>query len=86
MVDEQALTRALKEKATYGAGLDVFEQEPVPAQAELLTLPDVVTLPHVGSATHETRYAMKKDGVENLLAALSGQTDKNCVNSSALKK
>ncbi|GAA0505471.1 glyoxylate/hydroxypyruvate reductase GhrB [Tatumella terrea] len=86
VVDEQALTRALKEKAIYGAGLDVFEQEPVPAQAELLTLPNVVTLPHVGSATHETRYAMKKDGVENLLAALSGQTDKNCVNSSALKK
>lgn len=85
VVDEQALTRALKEKTLYAAGLDVFEQEPIPAEAELLTLPNVVTLPHVGSATHETRYAMKKDGVENLLAALSGSAEKNCVNPQTLK-
>lgn len=86
VVDEQALTQALKEKTIYAAGLDVFEQEPVPTDAELLTLPNVVTLPHIGSATHETRYAMKKDGLNNLLAALSGHTDKNCVNPDALKK
>ncbi|GAA0483453.1 MULTISPECIES: glyoxylate/hydroxypyruvate reductase GhrB [Tatumella] len=84
VVDEQALTRALKNHTLYAAGLDVFEQEPVPANAELLSLPNVVTLPHVGSATHETRYGMKRDAVENLIAALDGKLEKNCVNPQAV--
>lgn len=85
VVDQQALTTALKNKQIYAAGLDVFEQEPIPADAELLTLPNVVTLPHVGSATHQTRYAMKREGVENLIAGLSGKQDKNCVNPQSVK-
>jgi len=45
----------------------------------------VVTLPHIGSATHETRYGMMQDAVEILLAALGGSVEKNCVNPQALK-
>jgi len=80
VVDEQALTAALKEGTILAAGLDVFEKEPLAADAELLTLPNVVTLPHIGSATHETRYGMARDAVDNLIAALSGKVEKNCVN------
>ena len=80
VVDEQALTAALKDGTIHAAGLDVFEVEPVPADAEILTLPNVVALPHIGSATHETRYGMARDAVDNLIAALSGKVEKNCVN------
>jgi gluconate 2-dehydrogenase len=79
-VDEAALVEALKSGVIKGAGLDVFEKEPLPVNSELLTLPNVVALPHIGSATHETRYEMSKLAVENLLAALNGDLTKNCVN------
>jgi len=79
-VDEAALVEALKSGVIKGAGLDVFEKEPLPVNSELLTLPNVVALPHIGSATHETRYDMSKLAVENLLAALNGDLTKNCVN------
>ena len=79
-VDEAALVDALKSGVIKGAGLDVFETEPLPVSSELLSLPNVVALPHIGSATHETRYEMSKMAVENLLAALSGDHSKNCVN------
>lgn len=85
VVDEQALIAALKAGTIHAAGLDVFEQEPVPADSELLTLPNVVALPHIGSATHETRYGMMQDAVDNLIAALSGKVDKNCVNPQVIK-
>ena len=80
VVDEAALIEALQNKTISGAGLDVFEQEPLPLDSPLLTLPNVIALPHVGSATHETRYAMAKCAVDNLLAALKHQSTKNCVN------
>ncbi|MDR1934552.1 MAG: 2-hydroxyacid dehydrogenase [Candidatus Accumulibacter sp.] len=65
VVDEPALVRALAEKKIAGAGLDVFENEPqVPA--ELLTMDNVVLLPHVGSATEETRLAMAQRVIDNL--------------------
>jgi gluconate 2-dehydrogenase len=79
-VDEAALVEALKSGVIKGAGLDVFEKEPLPMNSELLTLPNVIALPHIGSATHETRYDMSKLAVENLLAALNGDLTKNCVN------
>ena len=85
VVDEQALTAALKAGTLLAAGLDVFEVEPVPAEAEILTLPNVVAPPHIGSATHETRYGMARDAVENLIAALTGTPDKNCVNPQVLR-
>ncbi|MDR0576596.1 MAG: 2-hydroxyacid dehydrogenase [Candidatus Accumulibacter sp.] len=65
VVDEQALVRALAEKKIAGAGLDVFENEPhVPA--ELLGMDNVVLLPHIGSATEETRLAMAQRTIDNL--------------------
>ena len=85
VVDEQALIDALKDGIIHAAGLDVFEQEPLPTDSPLLTLPNVVALPHIGSATHETRYGMAKDAVDNLIAALSGKVEKNCVNAHLLK-
>jgi len=79
-VDEEALIEALKSGEIHAAGLDVFEQEPLPRASELLTLPNVVALPHIGSATHETRYNMAADAVNNLINALDGKVEKNCVN------
>lgn len=84
VVDEQALIAALKDGTLHAAALDVFEQEPLPVSSELLTLRNVVALPHIGSATHETRYGMARDAVDNLIAALSGRVEKNCVNPQAL--
>ncbi|TDN57310.1 glyoxylate/hydroxypyruvate reductase GhrB [Scandinavium goeteborgense] len=80
VVDENALIAALKAGEIHAAGLDVFEQEPLPMSSELLTLPNVVALPHIGSATHETRYNMAATAVDNLIDALNGKIEKNCVN------
>lgn len=83
VVDEQALIEALENGTIRGAGLDVYEQEPLPMDSPMLALPNVVTLPHIGSATHETRYAMAALAVDNLLAALENQSTRNCVNPEA---
>ncbi|WP_074012282.1 glyoxylate/hydroxypyruvate reductase GhrB [Candidatus Sodalis sp. SoCistrobi] len=80
VVDEAALITALENRTLFGAGLDVFEQEPLPVTSPLLRLPNVVALPHIGSATHETRYNMAADAVNNLITALTGRVEKNCVN------
>ncbi|WP_312626828.1 glyoxylate/hydroxypyruvate reductase GhrB [Scandinavium sp.] len=84
VVDEQALIGALKNGDIHAAGLDVFEQEPLPVSSELLKLPNVVALPHIGSATHETRYAMAETAVDNLINALNGKVETNCVNPQVL--
>ncbi|MEJ8323448.1 glyoxylate/hydroxypyruvate reductase GhrB [Kosakonia sacchari] len=80
VVDEAALIDALKNGEIHAAGLDVFEQEPLPVDSPLLSLPNVVALPHIGSATHETRYNMAECAVDNLIDALNGKVEKNCVN------
>ncbi|MFO3738135.1 glyoxylate/hydroxypyruvate reductase GhrB [Raoultella ornithinolytica] len=80
VVDEKALISALQKGQIHAAGLDVFEQEPLAKESPLLTLPNVVALPHIGSATHETRYNMAACAVDNLIDALNGQVEKNCVN------
>ncbi len=85
VVDEQALVEAIQSGKIGGAGLDVYEREPLPADSPLLELPNVVTLPHIGSATHETRYAMAKCAVDNLLGALQHRSMRNCVNPEALE-
>ncbi|HET7040595.1 MAG TPA: NAD(P)-dependent oxidoreductase, partial [Gemmatimonadales bacterium] len=72
VLDETALVAALKDGRLAGAGLDVYPKEPA-ITPELLTLPNVVTLPHLGSATVETRTAMGMRAVENLLACFSGK-------------
>lgn len=79
VVDEQALLEALQERRLAGAGLDVYENEPrVTAGLELL--PNVVLLPHVGSATVETRRRMAMLAVANLMAGLEGRMPPNCLN------
>lgn len=83
IVDEKALIEALQEGVIRGAGLDVFEKEPLPVTSPLLSLPNVVALPHIGSATHETRHAMVVCAVDNLIAALKGDVSKNCINPTA---
>lgn len=52
LIDEEALTQALEDGSIAGAGLDVFEREPLPPDAEILTLPNVVVTPHCGAFTH----------------------------------
>ncbi|MBA1189091.1 D-glycerate dehydrogenase [Pseudomonas entomophila] len=80
VVDEAALVEALKARRIRGAGLDVFVQEPLPADSPLLSLDNVVATPHIGSATHETREAMARCAVDNLLDALAGRVPGNWVN------
>ncbi|PCN42784.1 D-glycerate dehydrogenase [Brevibacillus laterosporus] len=70
-VDEEALYQALKQGTIWAAGLDVFGQEPIPTNHPLLSLPNVVALPHIGSATYETRDRMAMLVSENLVAVLS---------------
>ncbi|HDS1818721.1 Glyoxylate/hydroxypyruvate reductase B [compost metagenome] len=80
VVDETALIAALREKRIRGAGLDVFVQEPLPSDSPLLQLDNVVATPHIGSATHDTREAMARCAVSNLLSALAGERPANLVN------
>ena len=53
--------------------LDVFAQEPLPGDSPLTRMDNVVTLPHIGSATHETREAMAQRAIDNVIAALEGR-------------
>jgi lactate dehydrogenase-like 2-hydroxyacid dehydrogenase len=71
VVDEAALAQALQRGTIAGAGLDVFEREPQVAP-ELLGMENVVLLPHLGSATEETRVAMGLRALENLRLFFSG--------------
>ena len=85
VVDEAALINALQQGQIRAAGLDVFEREPLELTSPLLKLDNVVATPHIGSATFETREAMARCAVENLLAALAGERPANLVNPQALR-
>jgi len=85
VIDEPALIEALRTRQIRGAGLDVYTREPLEA-SPLFELPNVVTLPHIGSATHETRYAMAERAVNNLIAALKGERPLDLVNPQALER
>jgi lactate dehydrogenase-like 2-hydroxyacid dehydrogenase len=78
VVDEEALVAALKNGTIAGAGLDVYEAEPKVTEA-LLALENVVLLPHLGSATRETRIAMGMRVVENIDAFFAGQPPRDRV-------
>lgn len=78
-VDEQALIEALQQGRIRGAALDVYEKEPVKADNPLLSLPNVVTLPHIGSSTAKTRLDMAMLAARNLVAALRGEIPPNVV-------
>ncbi|MGE5443887.1 MAG: 2-hydroxyacid dehydrogenase [Ignavibacteriales bacterium] len=83
IIKERELARALKEGIIWGAGLDVYEREPIVDEG-LLGLKNVVLLPHLGSASQETREKMVEMAVENVVMALSGKTPRNLINPSQL--
>ncbi|WP_413378135.1 2-hydroxyacid dehydrogenase [Alkalihalobacillus sp. 1P02AB] len=86
IVNEHDLYEALKQEIIWAAGLDTFEQEPMPTDHPLLTLPNVVTLPHIGSATIETRTKMAHLAADNLLHGLQGRKPPCLINPEALIK
>lgn len=79
VIDEQALIEALKAKQIFAAGLDVYHKEPL-KESELFQLDNVVTLPHVGSATAATRKKMAELAYQNLVDALEGRVPRYVVN------
>lgn len=79
VIDEQALIAALKAKQIFAAGLDVYQKEPL-KESELFQLDNVVTLPHVGSATAATRNKMAELAYQNLVDALEGRVPRYVVN------
>jgi glyoxylate reductase len=72
VVDQDALRAALLDGEIAGAALDVTDPEPLPADHPLLEAPNLLVVPHVGSATVRTRGKMAAMAVDNLLAALAG--------------
>jgi len=86
IVDTGALTRALNEGWIAGAGLDVSDPEPLPAEHPLLRAPNLVIAPHLGSASRATRAEMAEIAVGNLLAGLSGARMPHCANPDAYER
>jgi glyoxylate reductase len=80
IVDPQALYEALKDKRIFGAGLDVTDPEPLPLDSPLLTLDNIVVVPHVASASTTSREQMSWMAAQNLVAGLKGERLPNCVN------
>ncbi len=80
LVDQVALAAALRNGTIFAAGLDVTEPEPLPAQHELYQLPNCLVVPHIASATIDTRNAMARLCVANLLAGVQGQPLPHWVN------
>jgi glyoxylate reductase len=78
-IDQGALIEALEEGWIAGAGLDVFEEEPLPSESRLAKMSNVVLTPHIGSATVETRRKMAEVCAENVKAFLEGKTPPNLV-------
>jgi lactate dehydrogenase-like 2-hydroxyacid dehydrogenase len=74
------LIEALGQDRIAGAGLDVFEEEPVPQSSPLLGMNKVVLLPHIGSGSRETRTLMAVTAAENIASALKGMRPPNLVN------
>jgi len=83
---EKDLISALQNKEIAGAGLDVYETEPIETDNPLLDMPNVVTLPHIGSSTYETELAMSELAYKNLLAGLKGEKPPNLINEEVWKK
>ena len=83
VVDEAALARALKSGQIFAAGLDVYEDEPA-VHSGLLECENAVLVPHIGSATRETRSKMAHMAAQNIVARLKGQTPPNPVNPEVL--
>ena len=86
VVDEDALVTALNAGTIAGAALDVIEVEPPAAEAPILSAPNTILLPHIGTATVETRAAMLDLCLRNLLAVLGRKAPPECVNTAALER
>lgn len=85
VVDMDALYEALKFKRIFAAGLDVTEPEPLPANHPLLTLDNIVIVPHIASASKTARDKMAWLAAKNLIAGLRGDHLPNCVNPQVYK-
>ena len=85
VIDEPALAEALRSSQIFAAGLDVFEKEPE-VFPELLELENATVIPHLGSATVETRHAMGMLAAENLIAALEGRRPPTLLNPEAWER
>lgn len=86
LVDADALAEALSRGIIFGAGLDVTDPEPIPADHRLLALPNCLVVPHIGSATFRTRVHMAEMAAANLVAALSGERMPHCANPDVYEK
>lgn len=80
LVDEEALLKALNEGRIAGAALDVFSQEPPPADHPLLNHPKVIATPHLGGSTREAQAGVARDIAEQIIAVLEGRLPKHAVN------
>tara|TARA_Y100000590_G_scaffold458649_1_gene613796 strand:+ start:1692 stop:2681 length:990 start_codon:yes stop_codon:yes gene_type:complete len=84
IIDEKAMVRALQNKEIAGAGLDVYENEPI-IEKELFEMDNVVLAPHLGSAGKDVREGMAHRVVDNIEALIDGKTPPNCANPETLK-
>ena len=80
VVDQQALYQALKARRIFAAALDVTDPEPLPLDNPLLTLDNCIILPHIASATYQSRDMMAYIAAQNLLLGLQGERLEHCVN------
>ena len=81
VVDEKELYNALKMKTIAGAGIDVFETEPIDPMNPLIELDNIVMTPHIASASIDTRTAMAMMAASNIIAVFEGKVPPNAVNS-----
>ena len=80
MVDEEALIDALVNGVIGGAGLDVYQEEPLPMESRLFQLANVVMVPHIGSASWNARRQMAMVAARNVVAVLRGESPLDPVN------
>ena len=80
VVDAHDLYEALVERIIFAAALDVTDPEPIPLDSPLLTLDNLIVVPHIASASVATRQRMSVMAAENLIAGLKGERLPNCVN------
>ncbi len=86
LIDEQALIRALQEGWIAGAGLDVFEVEPLPDDSPLRGMDNVILAPHCAGISRESGQAMARLAAENVVAVLTGGQPVHCVNPEVLRR
>jgi len=79
-LDEQALAERLRTKKLGGAGIDVFSQEPVPADHPLLAVDNAILTPHIAGATNEVRERVVRMAVANLVQFLQGRPPQHVLN------